>query len=558
MARESPEPGWLLLRKNMPAQPADIADEANVPVDDAIRAIELFKSSSYEMLAEENGVLRVINWAKRQFENDSSTARVRRYRERQNRQQSDEGNTRDRYGNSSCNVAGNDGSNVSCNVTETPLLSANISPQENCGGSCCKDGGGKADEVSSSQIEEPIVHEALQTHSPGPLHGNVQCNVSGSVSCNVARNGAGNVTLQNYRDTEDYIEAIEIKDISGSILSAPSGAEEPRIAPELSARSAPDGAVLDRGLSSGEGDSYDQRVENRSTRDPPQEGDCDESGLRGTSPSREVRPLPEQSATEHSITSHHPDAPLLDAQFNDLAKGDTSSSQNALSSSKLPDQIAIERLSPLHPCSTTHPQPEASKTHFIDPVHSEHPEGHGKDDRSGSSLPGALEGRAADEPSAGDRFHEASPGQDASSQNADRTHRFYLTKRRRKLSGWKLEAFEEFWRVFAHKKGRAEAADAWLDIQDLTSELAGRIIDAAGKEAKARPALVSKGLSPKWPQGWISARRWEDWEDNPGTVHSRDGAPGGEKSHEGKGSRDPREDDAQYRQSIKEAFERFL
>ena len=45
IARESPRPGWLLLRRDMPAQPADIADEANVPQEDAVRAIELFKSS---------------------------------------------------------------------------------------------------------------------------------------------------------------------------------------------------------------------------------------------------------------------------------------------------------------------------------------------------------------------------------------------------------------------------------------------------------------------------------------------------------------------------------
>ena len=560
MARESPKPGWLLLRKDMPAQPADIADEANVSIDDAARAIELFKSKSYEMLEEKDGTLRVINWAKRQFENDSSTERVRRHRERQNRQQSD-GNTRPRYSADSCNVtddvASNGHGDVACNVTETPLLSPCSSPQENCGKDCRNDGGHNPRDVLLYQTGKPIVNEVLQAPSSTLHHGNSQCNVTRNVTGNVASNAAGNVTLQNYRDTEYNIE---IKDISESILSAPSGAEQPKTAPQCPTLSAPDGAVLAPGSSSGTDDSSDQREEKRLARDTPHpDKACSDSHLQ-----KEGSPDYEQSvgnppATEQCMGSHHLDAPLFDTHFDEPAKGVTSASRNALSSSKLPDQIAIERLSPSHPCSTTHPEPEASKTHFIDRFHPKHPENNPEGDRAGLSALGVLEGEpATDESSTADRSHEAEPALDAASSDAEPPPLFFLTKRRRRLSGWKLETFEEFWRTFAYKKGRAEAADAWLDIPDLTPELARKIVDAADKEAKARPALISKGLSPKWPQGWISARRWEDWEDNPTTIHNQDNAPGREVNDDAKGSQYPREDDDQYRQSIREALKRFM
>lgn len=85
-----------------------------------------------------------------------------------------------------------------------------------------------------------------------------------------------------------------------------------------------------------------------------------------------------------------------------------------------------------------------------------------------------------------------------------------VTKRKRKLTGWKLEGFRRFWRIFNFKHGRAEAADAWLDIENLTPETIEQILQAAAVEATRRPALVARGGSPKWAQGWLSARRFED------------------------------------------------
>jgi len=88
---------------------------------------------------------------------------------------------------------------------------------------------------------------------------------------------------------------------------------------------------------------------------------------------------------------------------------------------------------------------------------------------------------------------------------------FYLTKKGRKLTGWKLQAFEVFWSAFDYKNGKSQAADSWLDIPGLTRELAKeKIIPAARLEARRRPELKRKGRTPIYAQGWLSSRRWED------------------------------------------------
>lgn len=86
----------------------------------------------------------------------------------------------------------------------------------------------------------------------------------------------------------------------------------------------------------------------------------------------------------------------------------------------------------------------------------------------------------------------------------------YRTKRGRKLAGQKLAWFSRFWGAFSYPKGKAEAADAWLDIPDLTPELVDRIVLAATAEAAARAEAMAQGKTPKMAQGWISGRRWED------------------------------------------------
>jgi len=88
---------------------------------------------------------------------------------------------------------------------------------------------------------------------------------------------------------------------------------------------------------------------------------------------------------------------------------------------------------------------------------------------------------------------------------------FYLTKKKKKLKGWKLETFELFWKTFNWKKDKANASDAWLQIPNLTKELAiKQIIPAAARYCVSRPAIIANRDTPKWAQGWLSSRRWED------------------------------------------------
>jgi hypothetical protein len=310
----------------------------------------------------------------------------------------------------------------------------------------------------------------------------------------------------------------------------------------LSTLSAPDGAVIvqvsfDEDAPSG---ACGQRKSTDDTPSPdgniPEGNLLPEAGTPGRAPIVGSRYL---DAAPEAFMDH----PLPASVPGDEAIGVTPSSQDALSSSKLSDQIAIEGLSLCSPHSTTHPDSEDEKTLSI---------GIPQDvssSRQGLSpeppIVTVLEELAPEEASARDQSREANPADRHPSSGTVNKVLFYLTKRRRKLSGWKLEYFNEFMIAFALKKGRAEAADAWLDIPDLTPELASRIINAARQEARARPTLQAKGISPKWAQGWLSARRWEDWEV-------------GETTEDDHGKESQCGQDEAYQQSLREAVKRFL
>ena len=87
---------------------------------------------------------------------------------------------------------------------------------------------------------------------------------------------------------------------------------------------------------------------------------------------------------------------------------------------------------------------------------------------------------------------------------------FYLTKKKKKLSGKRLETFMQFWDAFDYKSGKAEASDIWLEFPPLTNTVVDKIITAAKKEALSRPELILNKKTPKMAQGWLSGRRWED------------------------------------------------
>ena len=84
------------------------------------------------------------------------------------------------------------------------------------------------------------------------------------------------------------------------------------------------------------------------------------------------------------------------------------------------------------------------------------------------------------------------------------------TRRGRTLKGERLTQFLKFWDAFDYKKGRSEAADAFLDIQGFDNGTFEKILKEAKREATARPNLIEKGHTPKMAQGWLSGRRWED------------------------------------------------
>lgn len=100
----------------------------------------------------------------------------------------------------------------------------------------------------------------------------------------------------------------------------------------------------------------------------------------------------------------------------------------------------------------------------------------------------------------------SSSGDEASSIEADS----FLTKKKRKLTGKRLDSFNSFWDAFGYKVGKADAADAWLDITGMSDSLVSRIVAAAETESQRRPGLLGKGLTAKMAQGWLSAKRWED------------------------------------------------
>lgn len=103
-----------------------------------------------------------------------------------------------------------------------------------------------------------------------------------------------------------------------------------------------------------------------------------------------------------------------------------------------------------------------------------------------------------------------------------------LTRRKRKLRGPLLDFFNEFWIAFGDKRSRAEAADAWLDIdwpkgKNVEEYFREKILPGAIEYCRYRHTLRSEGQTPKMAQGWISGRRWED--EIPQQTTSKDEMP---------------------------------
>ena len=89
LARQSPQPGFLLISEGDPCGPDDIADAAALPVRTVKNGIEALVEAgllerksvvSPSLLAPKSLALCVVNWDKRQYEGDNSTERSRRSR----------------------------------------------------------------------------------------------------------------------------------------------------------------------------------------------------------------------------------------------------------------------------------------------------------------------------------------------------------------------------------------------------------------------------------------------------------------------------------------------
>jgi hypothetical protein len=84
-ARESPEPGRLLIAEGLPMTRAELARYADVKLRDVDEGLALMQAMSMISM---NGdeIIEVTNWDQRQFESDNVTARTAAYRERSHEQ----------------------------------------------------------------------------------------------------------------------------------------------------------------------------------------------------------------------------------------------------------------------------------------------------------------------------------------------------------------------------------------------------------------------------------------------------------------------------------------
>ena len=87
IASESPERGVLLVSKNIPATIDDISDAAGCNVSETFQKL-LVTGLVTSHVTEGETVYSVASWEKRQYDTDSSTERVRKWRESQKNAQS--------------------------------------------------------------------------------------------------------------------------------------------------------------------------------------------------------------------------------------------------------------------------------------------------------------------------------------------------------------------------------------------------------------------------------------------------------------------------------------
>ena len=93
---------------------------------------------------------------------------------------------------------------------------------------------------------------------------------------------------------------------------------------------------------------------------------------------------------------------------------------------------------------------------------------------------------------------------------------FYKSAKGKKITGRSLAAWNIFWKTYGLSKGKAGAADRWIEevgtgdnIDDL---LIAKILFGAKKECEGRQEVKDRGSTPPWAPLWLHERRWEDYE----------------------------------------------
>lgn len=125
--------------------------------------------------------------------------------------------------------------------------------------------------------------------------------------------------------------------------------------------------------------------------------------------------------------------------------------------------------------------------------------------RAGEAQVGDRKGSTTNEPNPKPVNNTASG--DAHKVESENTE-VYISQKKKKLTGKVLQDFMDFWKDFNFMKGKAAAADAFLSV--YSPEVLDDILAGAKREANNRQSLLEQGRTPKWAQGWLSGRRWED------------------------------------------------
>ncbi len=82
-ARQSPEPGWLLVGENDPMDLDDLADFAHMTRKQVELGMGVLQSAGVVVFDVPREAWHVPNWDDRQYESDNSTARTRKHREKE-------------------------------------------------------------------------------------------------------------------------------------------------------------------------------------------------------------------------------------------------------------------------------------------------------------------------------------------------------------------------------------------------------------------------------------------------------------------------------------------